>query len=206
MEGTAIVLRFRFHPGGKKVSSKTLRMAGFLAMSSAVLSIPFLILSYYFSDGNIPNTPFFQATMQVVAIILFTCLTWLLKKFLNTRHSFHDTDNYIDFLIATNLFAGSAVIVGLFLPSWTEALDWFSLLLIAAFGVAQILFGIKLLRLPDSLNGMLRPFCFMTITTGLFTSTVVFLPVGVVTGAIADIMLGTIFFQAAGKPEDPVTE
>jgi len=28
----------------------------------------------------------------------------------------------------------------------------------------------------------------------------------VITGAIADIMLGTIFFHAAGKPEAPVTE
>ncbi|NMC75320.1 MAG: hypothetical protein GYA56_13330 [Geobacteraceae bacterium] len=188
------------------MTSKTLRTAGFLAMSSAVLSIPFLILSYYFAEGNTPLTPYFQGLMQMVGIALFTCLTWLLKKLLNMRHSFHDTDNYLDFLIATNLFAGCAVIGGLFLPTWTEALEWFSLLLIAAFGIVQILFGIKLLKLPDSLNGMLRPFCFMTITTGLFTSSVVFLPIGVVTGAIADVMLGTIFFQAAGKVGDPVAE
>jgi hypothetical protein len=178
-------------------------MAGFLAMTSAVLSIPFLIVSYYISDGDIPFAPYYQTAMQVVGLFLFIYLTWFLKKFLNSRYSFHETDNYIDFLIATNLFAGIAVIAGLYLPSWAEALDWFSLLLIAAFGVAQILFGIKLLTLPHILNGMLRPFCFMTITTGLFTSTVVFLPVGVVTGAIADVMLGTIFFQAAVKTEEP---
>jgi hypothetical protein len=175
-------------------------------MSSAVLSIPFLILSYYLSDGDILYAPYFQAIMQLVGLVIFTCLTWFLKKLLNTLHSFHDTDNYIDFLIMTNLFAGIAAIAGMFLPPWEKALDWFSLLQIAAFGVAQIIFGIKLLKLPDTLNGMLRPFCIITIITGLFISTVVLLPLGVVTGAIADVMLGTIFFQAAGKTDQPVAE
>jgi hypothetical protein len=174
-------------------------------MSSAVLSIPFLILSYYLSDGNIPYAPYYQAVMQLVGLVLFTYLILFLKILLNTFHSFHDTDNYIDFLITTNLFAGIAAIAGLFLPSWTEPLDWFFLLLIAAFGVAQILFGIKLFKVPDTLNGMLRPYCIITIITGLFISTVVFLPLGVVTGAISDVMLGTIFFQAARKPEEPIS-
>jgi hypothetical protein len=175
-------------------------------MSSAVLSIPFLLLSYYLSDSDIRYASYYQAAMQLVGLVLFTYLTWFLKKFLNTRHSFHDTDNYIDFLITSNLFVCIAAIAGQFLPTLADPLEWFSLLLIAAFGVAQILFGIKLFKLPDSLNGMLRPYCFITIITGLFISTVLLLPLGVVTGSITDIMLGTIFFQAAGKLEEPVAE
>lgn len=193
--------------GRETVSSTPLRRAGFLAMASAILSIPFLVLSYYLAGGDIPYAPHYQAIMQLVGLVIFTYLTWFLKQFLNIRHSFHDTDNYIDFLITTNLFAGIAAIAGLFLTSWTEPLDWFTLLLIAAFGVGQILFGIKLLNLPDSLNGMLRPFCILTIITGLFISTVVLLPFGVVTGAVLDVMLGTIFLQqATQKSEETVVE
>lgn len=185
------------------MSPKSFRIAGTLAMSSALLSIPFLILSYYFSRDDFPYETYYQSAMHITGIIIFTSVTYLLKKLLHDRHFFQDADNYIDFLIITNLIAGIASTARLYLPQWADALDQFSIILIAAFGITQVLFGFRLLKLPDNLNGMLRPYCFITIITGLFISTVVLLPLGVITGAISDVMLGTIFFQSREKAIEP---
>lgn len=183
------------------MTDKKLRWAGLLAMTSAVLGIPFMILSYYLNDRDDLLAHALQATTYLVGLFLFIYLASFLKRLLNTRHSFYDVDNYIDFLITTNLIMVMAGIAGLFLPALEEPLNLFSILLIIAFGVAHILFGFKLLKLSDSLKGMLKPYCFFTIATGVLISSIVLIPFGVITGAITDVMLGTIFFQAVVKPE-----
>jgi ABC-type proline/glycine betaine transport system permease subunit len=68
--------------------------------------------------------------------------------------------------------------------------------------VGQLLFGIKLFQLPDSLQGMLKPYCFFTILTGILIATIFLIPLASLTGAIGDVLLGTIFFKACEKPEE----
>ncbi len=171
-------------------------------MTSAILSIPLLLLSNHFYNNDEQGYAFFLSFTQLAGLCLFIYLNSLLKKFLNLRFSFHKTDNYIDFLITINVFLALAGIGALILPALAEPLEQFSLLLIVSFGVGQLLFGIKLFQLPDSLHGMLNPFCLLTILTGIFIATIFLLSLASLTGALADVMLGTIFFKAAGKPEE----
>ena len=187
---------------GDRVSYKKLRIAGFLAMASAILGIPLVILSYHFSDSKDLTPIVLLTVMQLAGLCLFTYLYSFLKRFLNLRFSFQQTDNYIDFLVTTNIFVALAGISGYFLTALREPLELFSLLLIISFGTVQLLFGIKLLQLSDSLQGMLKPFCYLSILTGIFIATIVLLPIASLTGAIADVMLGTIFFQASESPEE----
>jgi len=184
------------------VTSRKLRIAGFLAMTSAVLSIPLLLLSYHFYENDEMGYALFLTFAQLAGLCLFTYLNSFLKRFLNLRFSFHETDNYIDFLITINVFLTLAGIGELFLPALAEPLEQFSLLLIASFGVGQLLFGLKLFQVPDSLYGMLKPFSFLTIFTGILIATILLLPLASLTGAIADVILGTIFFKACEKPEE----
>ena len=65
----------------------------------------------------------------------------------------------------------------------------------------QIMFGVKLLQLSNDLKGLHKPYCYLNIITGICLATVVLLPVGILASAITDVMLGTIFFQAAKQPE-----
>ncbi len=183
------------------MTSNKLRIAGCLAMTSAILSIPLLLLSDHFNQNDTLGYALFLTFMQIVGLGLFTYLTSFLKRFLNLRFSFHEADNYIDFLITTNIFLCVAGIAGIYLTKLAEPLEQFSLLLIISFGVGQLLFGIKLFQLPDSLQGMLKPFCFFTMLTGILIATIFLLPIAAVTGAIADVMLGTIFFQAKETSE-----
>lgn len=181
---------------GEIVTSNKLRIAGFLAMTSAILSIPVLLLSYHFNENDTLGYALFLTFMQIIALCFFTYLNLFLKKFLNLRFSFHDADNYIDFLITINFFLCFAGIAEIYLSTFAEPLEQFSLLLLGSFGIGQLLFGIKLFQLPDTLQGLLKPFCFFVILTGILVTTIFLSPFAALTGAIADVMLGTIFFQA----------
>jgi hypothetical protein len=58
----------------------------------------------------------------------------------------------------------------------------------------------RLLRLSGNLYGLLKPFSYTQIVSGICFITV-FLPlVGIVAGAVADVILGVIFFRAAEQP------
>ncbi|MHC1697003.1 MAG: hypothetical protein AB9919_02835 [Geobacteraceae bacterium] len=181
------------------MTTRKLRIAGFLAMTSAVLSIPVLLLSYHYYDYDEPGYALFLTLAQIVGLCLFIYLNLFLKKFLNQRFSFHETDNYIDFLITINVFLTLAGIGAILLPALAQPLEQFSLLLILSFGVGQLLFGIKLFNVPDSLQGMLKPLCFFTILTGTLIASIFLMPIASLTGALADVMLGTIFFKAGEK-------
>lgn len=185
------------------MTNRKLILAGFLAMTSALLSIPFLILSENLGERDDLLATAIQTGILLVGIILFTCLALFLKRLLNYRHAFDGADNYIDFLVTTNIIMGCSGIAGLFLPAWEEPLSRFYLLLIIAFGVGHILLGFKLLKLSDPLKGMLKPYCVFTVATGFLIASVYLLSFGVITGAIADVMLGTIFFQAVERPGSP---
>jgi len=175
------------------------RRAGYLAMTSAILSIPFLVLSYQLSQREDIISNAIQACMQLTGLFLFIYLAAALKKYLNHCHSFHEVDNYIDFLITTNLIISLATVAGLFLPAYEIAIDRFCFILIVVFGVTQVLFGFKLLRAQDTPRGMLKPYSIFLIATGTLIATMVLLPAAVITGAISDVVLGTIFFQATSR-------
>jgi len=181
------------------LTSKHFRRAGYLAMTSAILSIPFLVLSYQLSQREDIISNVIQASMQLAGLFLFIYLAAVLKKYLHHFHSFHEVDNYIDFLITTNLIFSLATIAGVFMPAYEIAIDRFCFILIVVFGVTQVLFGLKLLRAQDTLRGMLKPYSIFLVATGALIATVALLPAAVITGAISDVMLGTIFFQAPGQ-------
>jgi len=66
----------------------------------------------------------------------------------------------------------------------------------------QLQFGYKLLKLPDDLGGMLKPFCYANMATGIFLSSIVLLPLGILASAISDLMLGTIFLSVSKSARD----
>jgi hypothetical protein len=68
------------------------------------------------------------------------------------------------------------------------------------FGILSIMFAKRLLRLSGNLYGLLKPFCYITIVSGICFITVFLAPVGIIAGAVTDVILGVIFFRAAEQP------
>ena len=78
---------------------------------------------------------------------------------------------------------------------WAVAI--LSILAYVFFGILSILFSTRLLKLPYRFYGLLKHYCYITIASGVCFMMVILLPVGIVVGAVTDIILGIVFFRAA---------
>lgn len=177
--------------------------AGWLAMASAVLTIPWFILTVMLADRGGEGTRGGQGTLLVVGTFLLVYLLATVRRLLHERHGFRAADAAITLLIAINLVAAAVSLCALAVPQLESVLGIPGVILVAASGLAQIAFGGRFLRLPDDLGGLRKPYGYLNIVTGVCVATVVLLPFGMVASAVADVMLGTIFFQAAAKGGEP---
>jgi len=142
--------------------------------------------------------------IQVFGTVIFVAITILLKKFLNKAFAFHLTDKVIGLMIKINVVIGAVSIISLYVKAIQESMSGFIFIMIVIQGIMQIVFGYKLLKLPNKLSGTLKPYCYMNIATGIFLASIALIPLGLLLGAISDVMLGTIFFQAS-KPTIDIT-
>jgi len=177
------------------LSCKSMVIAGWLAMISAFMSLPMLYLSYRLA-GRVDSAAFIiQAVMQIAGTLLFVALILYLRQLLQAHFSFHDTDRSIGLMLKTGVTAGALTVLSLCFTPLRETVALAVIVILVVQGVVQAQFGYKLLKLPHDLGGMLKPFCYANMATGIMLASVVLLPVGVVVSAIADLMLGTIFFN-----------
>lgn len=176
-----------------------MKTAGWIAMVSAFASLPVAYLTWKL-EGQAAMA---QTAVQIAAVVIFVAITVYLKKLLNSRFHFRDTDSCIGWMIKSNVTAALLTIVGLHYAPFRETLGVAALLLIVFQGVVQVRFGYKLLKLQDDLGGILRPYCYANMVTGVCVASVILILVGICVSAIADLMLGTIFFNlaAATAPE-----
>lgn len=181
------------------MTPKALKMAGWFAMSSAVLSLPLIYLSLRFKGRMDLEARILQSLLQVFGTIIYVFVITLLKRFLNKKFSFHDTDETIDRMIRINITIGFFAVVSLYVRSLETSIGVFIIFATVVFGILEIIFGMKLLKLPDDLRGLLKPYCYANITTGIFLASIVTVLLGIITSAVSDVMLSTIFFQAAKR-------
>lgn len=175
------------------MTHRTLTIAGWLTMISAFASIPMAYLAFKL-EGQVDSTLSLVA-MQVAGTILFVAITLFLKRFLNRIFIFHDTDKSIDLMVMANVVAGIFVIGGMYLSQIKETAGIAALVIMVFQGIVQIQFGYKLQKLQNSLGGLLKPFSYLNMVTGVCVASIVLILVGVVVSAISDLMLATIFFS-----------
>jgi len=179
------------------VSPERLKFAGFLTMFSAVATLPLVYLSYRLEGRIDLEAKIIETAIQLLGTGIFLFITLLLKKFLNELYRFHLTDSIIALLIKINVVIGVVSIASLYVNELRESLSVFVIIMIVVQGGVQTVFGYRLLKMPDSLNGMLKPFCLLNMATGIFFVSVIMIPLGILSSAVTDVMLGTMFLQAA---------
>ena len=179
------------------MSYKSLVAAGWIAMLSAFIALPLVYFTFKLESSADLTSLTIQALLQVFGAVLFVVITRYMKKLLNVQFAFHDTNKQIDLMIMANVVAAVLVLVGLFSPPLKETLSIAAMVVVVFQGIIQIQFGYKLLKLENNLGGMLKPFCYANMLTGICVASVVLIIVGVVVSAISDLMLGTIFFNVA---------
>src|SRR5450631_4072035 len=107
---------------GVPLTYKSLITAGWVAMFSAFIAIPFSYLTYKLEGNTDVTTVALQASLQLFGTVLFIVITRFLKKLLNEQYAFHDTDRQIDLMIMANVGAGVLVLVGLCFRPLKEAI------------------------------------------------------------------------------------
>ncbi len=175
-------------------------------MFSAFIAIPFSYLTFKLEGSTDVTTVSLQASMQLFGTVLFILVTKLMKKLLNQHYSFHNTDREIDLMIMANVGAGILVYLGVFFPPLKEILGIAAMVVMVFLGIVQVQFGYRLLKLQNDLGGILKPFCYSNMITGICIASVVLILVGVVISAISDLMLGTIFFSVAKLTREPKSD
>lgn len=171
-------------------------------MASAFLTLPLAYLSFWLEGRVDAYANGIQTFIQIIGTLIFMTIMLYLKRFLNSLCRFHSTDKNIELMIMASMAAG-AVVIGMFsFPALKESLEPVVIVILVVQGIVQAQFGYKLLKLPDDLGGMLKPFCYANLATGVFLATVILIPLGILASALSDLMLGTIFLNMAKRIQE----
>ena len=186
------------------ITKGQLTLAGWLSITNAIFAIPSIAMSWFLDTIGGAGAKLSQALLTLVSLGLFLYVIISLRKLLNHRFQFHEADIYISLLIWGNVLLAAFSLLAL----GSQGFEWFvnilSIVSFIIFGILAIMFATRLLRLPGNLYGLLKAFCYTTIASGIFFITVFLAPVGIIVGAVADVILGVIFFRAAEQPPSTI--
>lgn len=166
-------------------------------MASAFLTLPLAYLSFKLEGRVDVYADEIQTFIQASGTLLFVTIVLYLKRFINSFFTFHDTDKNIDLMVMGSIVTGVLAISLYSFPTLKESLGTALIVVLVLLGIVQLQFGYRLLKLPNDLGGMLKPFCYANMATGMLLATVVLIPLSIPISALSDLMLGTIFFNMA---------
>jgi hypothetical protein len=182
------------------MTKEKLQRAGWISITNALFTVPAVAMSFYLESMEGAEARFAQAVLIVASLGLFVYILSSFRQLLNLRFRFHDVDIYISYLLWGNLSLSLFLFLALANKEFESTVSILSILAYIFFGILSVLFGKRLLRLPYRLYGLLKPFSYVTVLSGVCFITVLFIHLGILTGAIADFLLGLIFFRAAEQP------
>jgi hypothetical protein len=187
------------------MTKKQLDLAGWCSITNALIAIPSLAMSWFLETVKGIGPRLSQAILTVVGLALFLYVISSLRKLLNGRFKFHDVDIYISLMIWGNVVLAILSLLSLGTGEMGSFMEVLTVAALILFGILSIMFATRLLRLSGNLYGLLKPFCYVTIGTGICLITIFLLPVAILGGAISDVILGVIFFRAAEQtPQDEI--
>jgi ABC-type proline/glycine betaine transport system permease subunit len=187
------------------ITRKQLDFAGWCSITNALIAIPSLAMSWFLETVKGIEPRLSQAILTVVGLGLFLYVIYSFKRLLNGRFKFYDVDIYISLMIWGNVVLAVLSLLSLETGKLESFMETVTVAALIVFGILSIMFATRLLRLSGNLYGLLRAYCYTTILSGIFLITVFLLPVAILAGAVADVILGVIFFRAAEQtPQDEI--
>jgi hypothetical protein len=187
------------------VTKKQLDLAGWCSITNALIAIPSLAMSWFLETVKGIGPMLSQAILTVVGLGLFLYVIYSFRRLLNGRFKFHDVDIYISLMIWGNIVLAVLSLLSLGTANLESFMEILTVAALIVFGILSIMFATRLLRLSGDLYGLLKPFSYTQIVSGICLASVFLLPVAILVGAVADVILGVIFFRAAEQtPPDEI--
>jgi len=175
------------------ITKEQLQFAGWLAIVSAFVTFIVFVMTL----KNVTEAKAIKVLLILISVGSFVYVFLSLRKMLNIRFEFHDVDTLISVLIGSNVVLSALNIVSLGYSELESILSGFFVVAFILFAILYIIFAIRMLRLTDNLYGLLKPFSYTSIATGICFASIIMIPFGLIASSVSDIILGIIFFRAA---------
>ena len=117
------------------MTTQRLTLAGWLAITNAVLTIPLFALSVFLGTQSGGGVKLATVLLTIISLAIFIFIFLSLKDLLNTRFSFRDTDIFINVLIWANVAVSLFSVLGLLSPDLETVVGVGTLVLIVPFGI-----------------------------------------------------------------------
>ncbi|QKE64145.1 hypothetical protein HNE05_12565 [Aquipseudomonas campi] len=178
------------------------KLAGCLAIASAVMAIPSMILMLI--DVFSENSALALANLVALSIsaTLFVLLMLYLRSYLETRMALGKQNILFGFIIVLGLLGYGVGVVASFLDPLTSLLTSLAALApIIPLGILLMVVAWRILNVKTDSNGYTKAFAYLIGATGLFNATVLFSDLSVLLNIASDIILALMFF-AESKQDD----
>jgi len=175
------------------ITKEQLNFSGWLAIVSAFVTLIVFIMTI----KDVTETKAIKVLLTLISLGAFVYIFLCLRKLFNMRFKFHDVDTYISVLIWGNVVLSILNLLSLVRSELEASLIGFLMGAFILLQIIYIVFAIRILRLPDNLFGLLKPFSYTSIASGICLASIILIPVGFIVSAAADVILGIIFFRAA---------
>jgi hypothetical protein len=202
----------------QEINPQIYKKAGWIAIIAGILM--WLLIVFRFFGPSVGTIFSFKFESLLIVQILFTIYPlWRFRGLLNDNFEFHNADGLISGLAITyaaliiaeltivilNFSMGDAARSSQFLPSppiiaYIEGVQVVRGLVSIVASIVWIVFALRILRLPDDLRGMLRPFAITAIVANALCLTIILAPFGTLVHSVCIIILGMIFLRMANPP------
>ena len=186
------------------MTKEKLNLTGWLSITNAIFAIPSVAMYLFLGTVEGIGAKLAQAILTLVSLGLFVYVFSSLRKLLNSRSQFHDVDIYISLLIWGNVVLSILSLLALESKLFEWAMGILSTIALIFQGIILIMFATRLLRLPGNLYGLVKPYSYTSIVSGVCAITIILFWAAMIAGAVADAILGIVFFRAAEETQSTI--
>ncbi len=181
------------------MNSDRLKLAAILAFIRATLTLPLASLASQLAGNPGFGPMLITGLLTLINFALFVFIFTTFKGLLNERFGCHSLDLTIYGLIGLNALTVLVLLGPLVLPEQISGATLSMTIITLAYGLLLIGYAVQILKMENPLFGFQKPYGYLTAASGTGFASVVLAGVGVIFGAVADILLGVIFIKASGK-------
>lgn len=178
-----------------------MKTAAWICFLSAAITLPLVVIDIALALIG-QNKPVFQVILTFLSLLtlaLFVFIYYWFMKMLNDKYGFDKVNGLISFFILLQVLTTVVNSVSTLFPKDNIIIGAFVITVLIVTGILLILLGVKLLKLEYSFDGLLKPFCYINIATGICLLSVLLIPLALLGSIASDIFLGMIFLHQARK-------
>ena len=179
-----------------------MRTAGWVCIASAVTTLPLTVLGVIaMLSEHSPEARAASVALSFVSLLLFVYIFHSFRRLLTEQFNFTRVNTHISILIALNAVMVAVSVLAAIVPVLNILSTVVAIIALLALGAVYIVLGVKLMELHEQFGGLLKPFCYLTIATGVCFVGVCLLPLGLLTSIVQDVLLALIFFRVAERAD-----